>query len=692
MTLLAAVQALLHRLTGQDDLLVGSPVANRTRPEIEGLVGFFVNLLPLRARFSAGLTFRGLLGQVRDASLRAYEHQDAPFDRIVEAVGVPRDLSRPPLVQVLFLLQNPPLDSVRLPGLTLTAREVHAGVARYDLSVFAAEAGGELTLGLEYASDLFEAATARRLLGWLGNLLAASLSEPDRPLSELPLLAPAERHQLLAEWNDAGESVEEETVLDLFDRWVERTPGAPAVISAESSLTYRELSRRADRLARHLRRLGVGPESVVALQMERSPELVTAALGVLRAGAAYLPLDPAYPAERLAWMVEDSGAKLRLTSIPEGEDGEEPRPGIPRPEPGNLAYLIYTSGSTGRPKGVMVTHRGLPSMAAGQARLLDVRPGDRVLQFSSPSFDASVWELWQALAHGAALVLGRRDELLPGPGLVELLRRRAVTHITVPPSALAVMPAGSESSLPDLRVLCVAGEACAPELALRWGGGAGGRRFLNAYGPTEGTVCAAVGEPSGDRLPIGRPFAGFRLYVLDTRDVPVPIGVPGELCFGGPGLARGYLGRPDLTAERFLPDPFGDLPGGRLYSTGDLVRRLPDGQLGYLGRIDHQVKIRGIRIEPGEIEAALARSSRERSRPPWPAIRRWSKPRWPSWATGWRPSSWSPSLGNRTRPSCGPSSGRACRRRWCRRPSISCLRCRSPRMARWTWRASPAKP
>ncbi len=600
MTLLAAFQALLHRISGQDDLLVGSPVANRTRPEIEGLVGFFVNLLPLRARFSGELTFRGLLGQVRDACLRAYEHQDAPFEKIVEAAGVARDLSRAPLVQALFLLQNPPLDNVHLPGLTLTAREVHAGVARYDLSVFAAfagESGGELSAGLEYASDLFEAATARRLLGWFGALAAAAVSDPDRRLDDLPLLAPAERHQLLAEWTDAGPSVEGETVLDLFDGWVERTPGALAVVSDEGNLTYRELSRRAGRLARHLRRLGAGPESVIALQMERSPELVTCALGVLQAGAAYLPLDPAYPAERLDWMVEDSGAKLRLTAIPEAEDGGEPRT---RPEPGSLAYVIYTSGSTGRPKGVMVTHRGLPSMAADQERVLDVRPGDRVLQFASPSFDASVWELWQALAHGATLVLGRREELLPGPGLADLLRRHAVTHATLPPSALAVMP---EVDLPDLRTLCVAGEACPPELARRW---MRGRRFLNAYGPTEGTVCAAVGGPSGDRLPIGWPFAGFRLYVVDARLVPVPIGVPGELCFGGPGLARGYLGRPDLTAERFVPDPFGD-PGERLYRTGDLVRRLPDGQLDYLGRIDHQVKIRGVRVELGEIEAALLR-------------------------------------------------------------------------------------
>ncbi|HEX3131502.1 MAG TPA: amino acid adenylation domain-containing protein, partial [Thermoanaerobaculia bacterium] len=600
MTLLAGFQALLHRVTGQDDLLVGSPVANRTRPEIEGLVGFFVNLLVLRSRFPEALTFRGLLGQVRDTSLRAYEHQDAPFERLVETMEVARDLSRPPLVQALFVLQNPPLDSVHLPGLTLAAREVHAGVARYDLTLFASEAGGELAAGLEFSADLFEAATARRMLGWLAALVDGALAEPDRRVDELPLLAEGERRQLLVDWQPGDPVASAETVLDLFDGWVERTPEAPAVVFGDQQVTYRELADRAERLARHLRRLGVGPETIVGLQLERSPDLATGALGVLRAGGAYLPLDPAYPAERLDWMAEDSGAKLRLTSIPAPEaGGDEP---LPRPEPGDLAYLIYTSGSTGRPKAVMVTHRGLPFMADGQERTLDVRPGDRVLQFSSPSFDASVWELWQALAHGAALVMAPREELLPGPGLADLMRRQGVTHATLPPSALAVLPAGAEEKLPRLRTLCVAGEACPPELARRW---SRGRRFVNAYGPTEGTVCAAVGGLSeGGRLPIGRPFAGFRLHVLDARGVPVPVGVPGELCFGGPGLARGYLGRPDLTAQRFVPDPFGQ--EARLYRTGDLVRRLPDGQLEYLGRIDNQIKLRGVRIELGEIEAALA--------------------------------------------------------------------------------------
>jgi amino acid adenylation domain-containing protein len=627
MTLLAGFQALLHRLSGQPDVLVGSPIANRTRPEIEGLVGFFVNLLVLRGRFSKEMGFRGLLAQARDTALRAWAHQDLPFEKLVEELRPERDLSRTPVFQVLFVLQNAPLNQVGLPGLTLAARPVEAGVARFDLTLALSETAETAETGvlrLEHNTDLFDTPTASRFLGMLRELLAAAVAEPERPLRDLPLLAAADRWQILSEWNDTRHeppAVAEATVLESFHRWAERTPNAPALLYGEAKVTYAELAERARRLACHLRTLGVGPErlsAITALCAERSPEMIVGVLGTLEAGGAYLPLDPDYPADRLSFLLADSGAGVLLTTgalagriaplaaagtlvVLLDEELPEAAIRLPAPDPGRLAYIIYTSGSTGRPKGVLVEHRGLPSLVASSLRWLDVRPGDRILQFASLSFDVSVWETWQALATGATLVLAPREELFPGPGLIELLRRQEVTHLFMPPSALAALPV---STLPLLRAVCVAGEACPPELAKRWGAG---RRFVNAYGPTEITVIATLEVASKAKLTIGRPLLDVQAYVLDPDLQPVPLGVPGELCIGGAGVTRGYHNRPELTAERFVPDSFSPEPGSRLYRTGDLTRFLPDGRVEYLGRIDRQVKVRGFRIELGEIEAALAR-------------------------------------------------------------------------------------
>jgi amino acid adenylation domain-containing protein len=630
MTLLAGFQALLHRLSGQLDLLVGSPIANRTRPEIEGLVGFFVNLLVLRGRFTEEIGFRGLLAQVRDTALRAYEHQDLPFEKLVEELRPERDLSRTPVFQVLFVLQNAPLDEVELPGLTLAARPVEAGVSRFDLTLAVTEAGAEkggLVLRLEHNTDLFDTPTATRFLGSLREMLASAVADPEHRLRDLPLLAPAGRLQILSEWNDTRHEVpagSAATVLESFHGWAERTPDAPALLFGEERVTYAELAERGRSLARYLRTLGIGPERLTALCAERSPEMIAGVLGTLEAGGAYLPLDPDYPADRLSFLLADSGARVLLTTralagriaplAVEGTlvvllDQEVPEASspLPAPDPGRLAYTIYTSGSTGRPKGVLVEHRGLPSLVASSQRWLDIRPGDRILQFASLSFDVSVWETWQALAIGATLVLASRAELFPGPGLIELLRRQAVTHLFMPPSALAALPTSAVTDLPLLRAVCVAGEACPPELARRWSVGGAGRRFVNAYGPTEITVIATLEVASEAKLTIGRPLLNVQAYVLDPRLDVVPVGVPGELCIGGAGVTRGYHNRPELTAERFVPDPFATEPGSRLYRTGDLTRFLPDGRVEYLGRIDRQVKVRGFRIELGEIESALSR-------------------------------------------------------------------------------------
>ncbi|MES1241578.1 MAG: non-ribosomal peptide synthase/polyketide synthase, partial [Acidobacteriota bacterium] len=625
MTLLAGFQALLHRLSGQADLLVGSPVANRTRPEIEGLVGFFVNLLVLRARFEEGLSFRGLLARVREVCLGAYAHQDLPFEKLVDAAGAPRDLSRAPLFQVMFILQNPPLDGVGLPGLTLAASEVHAGVARYDLTLFTLESGGELTAALEHSSDLFDAATAGRWLGHLRVLLEAVAESPDTPVDELPLLAPAERRQVVSGWNPAAVAIPEEPVHRLFERQAERTPEAVAVVAGGERVTYAELSRRADRLAAHLRSLGVGPEVPVALATDRSPDLLAAVLGTLKAGGAYVPLDVSYPRERLAMIVEDARPRVLVTqrallgSLPRDvgrgarvvllDSLPEDSAKVPdEVHPDNLAYVLFTSGSTGRPKGVQIAHRAFVNFLLSMREEPGLSERDTLLAVTTLSFDIAGLELLLPLLVGGRVALAGRDEAADAAALIRLLDTTGATVMQATPATWRMLLDAGWEGTPGLELLC-GGEALPGELAVRLLPRVGS--VWNLYGPTETTVWSAAGrvtsaDPAAASLPIGEPVANTRLYLLDPHLEPAPVGVPGELCIGGAGLARGYRGRPELTAERFVPDPFAAEPGDRMYRTGDLAKRRADGGIDFLGRIDHQVKVRGFRIELGEIEAALA--------------------------------------------------------------------------------------
>jgi len=634
MTLLAAFQTLLLRYTGQDELIVGSPIANRTRPETEKLIGFFVNTLVLRGDLSGNPTFRELLWRAREATLGAYAHQDLPFERLVEALQRERDLSRHPLFQVMFALQNAPMEPPRLSNLAVRVVDLETVTSPFDLTLLLEESTGGLKGLLEYNTDLFDAKTIARLIGHFETLLAGIVADPDCRLSDLPLLTPAERHQL-ADWNvtttpyPAGRCLHE-----LVEAQVERTPDAVAVQFGDAELSYRELNARANQLAHYLRRLGVGPEVRVGICVERSLEQMIGLLGVLKAGGAYLPLDPTYPAERLAYMLEDAGTPVVLTQqhlrsvLPTHaarvlcldtewdlvRPASTANPGLVT-VPESAAYVIYTSGSTGRPKGVIVPHRGLVNHSAAIGRLYELVPGDRVLQFASMSFDVMGEEVYPTWASGATLVL-RPDDVATSFGrLLELVERERLTVLNLPipywHEWVAELARSGDALPTSLRLVVSGSEKALAERLTLWQRAVGDRvRWLNAYGPTEATITTTTYEPrgpeAGTSVPIGRPIGNSQAYLLDAHLRPVPVGVPGELYIGGINVARGYLGRPDLTAERFIPDPFSPTLGSRLYRTGDRARFLPSGAIEFLGRFDFQVKLRGFRIELGEIEAALA--------------------------------------------------------------------------------------
>jgi amino acid adenylation domain-containing protein len=621
MTLMAAYNTLLYKYTGQEDILVGTGIANRNRSEIEGLIGFFVNMLVVRTDLSGDPSFLELLRRVRETAFAAYAHQDLPFEKLVEELQPERDLSHTPFFQVTFVLQNVSSAELSLPGLEVSFLDFKTGAAKFDLILSMSDMAKGLSGTLEYNTNLFDAATIQRMLGHFRKLLETVVDNPQRPVSQLSLLSEPEQRCLLADWNDTRADYPSETCIHyLFEQQAAGRTEELAMVYNDERVTYGELNRRANQLAHHLRSLGVGPESHVGICLERSTEMVVAVLGVMKAGGAYVPLDPRYPLARLEYMLEDAQVEVLLTqesllvTLPKHHATvtcvDTERETIARQSTGNpssgvtadnLVYIIYTSGSTGKPKGVLVQHGGLCNLTEAQLKTFDIQPNSRTLQFASLSFDASIFEIVMAWRSGATLYLTSEDLALPGAALAQLLREQAVTHVTLSPSVLAVMP---DEQIPSLRTIIVAGEACPAELVQRWGVG---RRFFNAYGPTEATVWATVAEcqPNGQRPTIGQPIINAQIYLLDSHLQPVPVGVPGELHIGSVGLARGYLNCPDLTATRFIPNPFSSKPGSRLYKTGDLARFMPGGDIDYLGRIDHQVKVRGFRIELGEVESVL---------------------------------------------------------------------------------------
>jgi amino acid adenylation domain-containing protein len=656
-TMLSAFLTLLHRYTGHHDICVGSGIANRRWRETEGLIGMMLNNIVLRVDFCGNPRFRELLQRVRDVTVEAYAHQDLPFDQVVQALQPERDLSRNPLFQVMFSFHDSPMPDLSIPGLNLELTEaLSSGSAKFDLNIIViprleqhpgesvGPCDGSMTLIWEYATDLFDPATIDRMIGHYQRLLEGMVADPDRRISDVEILSNSERHPLLAEWNDSPrEFPKDRCIHELFEAQVEQTPNAVALVFEDQGLTYRELNRRANQLAHYLRKLSVGPEVLVGLCVERSLEMIVAILGILKAGGAYVPLDSSYPQERLAYMLGDSSAPVLITQsslingLPvhnaevlcldrdwEKISKEKQDNPLPLTTPEHLAYVIYTSGSTGIPKGALIAHHNVVRLFYATGSLFQFSQNDVWTLFHSYAFDFSVWEMWGALLHGGRLVIVPFEVSRSPRKFYGLLCREQVTVLNQTPSAFRQLVQAEESIIDTaplaLRLVIFGGEALEFQSLKPWFARHGDQRprLVNMYGITETTVHVTYRvvkiEDVDAGLPslIGAPIPDLEFYVLDSYRNLVAVGVPGELYVGGAGLARGYLNRPELTAERFVGHPFDDGKGRRLYRSGDLVRRRADGDIEYLGRIDNQVKIRGHRVELGEIESVLSQQSEVR--------------------------------------------------------------------------------
>lgn len=611
---------LLHRYANQDDLVVGCSTSVRGSLEVKNLIGFFVNMLALRMDVSGEPTFRELLRRTDTVLRESFAHIDLPFERVVQAVAPVRDPSRSPLVQVAFLMPQQP-GTVELPGLSVDLEEPDSATTKFDMTWQLTEAGDDSSLAVEFSTDLFDAQTISAMMGHYNGLLTALLSEPDRTVSSVDVLLPDERTEILAHGVGPRQEVPDSTVHDWFAEQVAKDPAAVAVVTGADEVRYGDLDRASNQLAALLAEHGAGRGRLVALCLPRGIEYVVAVLATLKSGAAFVPLDPGYPAERIVALVDDADPCAIVThtsvkaTLPEGRvvlavdalsdelarRSDQPLPSGAKPD--DLAYVLYTSGSTGTPKGVLIQHRSVVSFIAAMHELFEMTAADHVLGYAAYTFDVSIFEMFSALLTGARLYVTPEADRLDTDRLQQLLEQAEISVMDMPPAVMALL---DPSRLKKLRVAFVGGEAFPGELVNRWNAVA---RFFNGYGPTECTVTMIVQECAGrwdGSPPIGLPIANHVAHVLDDELRPVAYGLPGELVIGGDGLAQGYLNRPELTREKFIPDPFGTAPDGRLYRTGDLVKRRRDGSIVFIGRIDRQIKIRGIRIEPGEIEAILA--------------------------------------------------------------------------------------
>jgi len=631
MVLFASFNVLLARYTGEQDIIVGSPIANRSRPELESLVGFFVNTLPLRTDLSGDPTFRELLRRVREVALEAYSHQDLPFEKIVRELRPERELGRNPLFQVMLILQNTPRRPLKLPGLTLEALEMDTGTTIFDITASLAEEPDALSCSIEYNRDLFDPATIGRMGNHFRTLLEGIVASPETRISALPLLTETERQQILVDWNQTEEDYPNASISELFEAQAERTPDRTALVGRLGGISYRDLNARANRLAHHLRKHGVRPESLVGVCLERSIDLTVALLAILKAGGAWVPLDPTHPARRLAFLIEDTRPVAVVTNehfsrnlppdsadfVRLDSDGEEiasePEQNPPNVSgPLSAAYVIHTSGSTGLPKGVVGLHRGAVNRFAWMWRTYPFGPEEACCQKTPLTFVDSIWEMFGPLLQGVRSVVISDDDAQDPTRLVEALAENRVTRIVVVPSLLnAVLNSVDdlEQRLPNLALWVTSGEALTADLTRRFRKALPDRILLNLYGSSEVSADVTFSEVTRFEreapVSIGRPIANTRTYILDAALQPVPVGVSGELYVAGAGIARSYLNRPELTAEKFIPNPF-DPAGGLVYRTGDLARYASDGNIEYLGRLDDQVKIRGSRVELGEVESALA--------------------------------------------------------------------------------------